>query len=217
MEIRKLIRKFFLKGNNKQQNDELIKKSIPKKRNWGKVVAKIIYSNIEIEFMYRTTKDPGCCPICGNTLRKIPNMQYVIRKKKGDYFSTDDHFTIVSEKFKCFCEENKYPNLTFIPITSSKGYYFFQPERIYKLDYKRRDVQFKNQRECCGTYDEIIGSAPSFKDRDFFLGTDDFICRSEYLFGSYERKDYLIIVGLKTQYLMKAYGLKDFCFSPVYV
>jgi len=35
--------------------------------------------------------------------------------------------------------------------------------------------------------------------------------------ANYERKDYVIIVGLKTQYLMKVYGLKDYQFLPVYV
>lgn len=40
--------------------------------------------------------------------------------------------------------------------------------------------------------------------------------RSEYSFGSYERKSYLIIVGTETAKKMKKYGLRGIYFDDIY-
>jgi hypothetical protein len=130
---------------------------------------------------------------------------------------TYDEFCIVSEKFKSFCVERKYPNLTFIALVKSKGFYYFEPHDIYGLDYVRRKVRFITKRDCCGNYDEIIGTAPSYKSKDFDIGTNDFVCCSEYLFGSNGRKSPLIIIGLETVKAMKEYGLRGICFSDIYL
>lgn len=61
-------------------------------------------------------------------------MSYKIRKKKEDLFYTYDLFCIVTETFKRFCEENNYPDLTFIQITTSPGFYYFMPEGIFKVE-----------------------------------------------------------------------------------
>ena len=108
-------------------------------------------------------------------MEDVVDMSYHVRKKKGDLFCTYDLFRIVTEKFKMFCEENKYPGLIFTPITASPGYYYFRPTGIYKLDYVRRKTKFITKRECCGSYDEVIGVSPGYKDSGFFMQSDDFI------------------------------------------
>lgn len=179
------------------------------------VVAKII-SMPDIEYMYDNENRPGTCPICHNTLEKIPDVHYKVEKKRADILCTYDGYCIVTEKFKEFCNENKYPNITFIALTDSIGYYFFMPHDIYKLDYIHRKTQFLNKRECCGSYDEIIGATPAYKLSSFSTESDDFINRSEYLFGTKGCKDPLIIIGLKTQQKMKAFGLKGIDYKNVY-
>lgn len=182
-----------------------------------KLVANIIYAS-DINHMYEDSKSrPGTCPICHNTIDKVPDTMYRVRKKRGDMFYTYDGFCIVSEKFKCFCEERNYPNLTFVALIKSVGFYFFMPQDIYKLDYARREVEFINKRSCCGSYDEVIGATPSYKAPDFSMDTDDFICRSEWAFGSDGQKSPLIIVGLDTVKEMKAYGLKGIYYDKVYL
>ena len=162
------------------------------------VIAKIL-SGHDAECMYDTRKEtPGTCPICNNRLEDVINMSYKIRKKRWDMYDTYDCFCIVTEKFKRFCEENNYPDLTFIQITASPGYYYFTAEGVFKMDDERCKVKFMNKRECCGSYDEIICSGSFYKSPDFILQTDDFILRSNHIFGSFERKDPFIIVGLKT-------------------
>lgn len=182
-----------------------------------KLVATIIFA-YDIKHMYEDSKSrPGTCPICHNTIDKVPDIMYKVPKKRGDMFYTYDGFCIVSEKFKSFCNERNYPNLTFVALIQSVGFYFFMPQDIYKLDYARREVKFINKRNCCGSYDEVIGSVPAYKAPDFLMDTDDFIRRSEWAFGSDDQKSPLIIVGLDTVKQMKAYGLKGMYYEKVYI
>ena len=179
------------------------------------VVAKLIFG-YDVEYMYQSPSlMPGLCDVCHNRLEDVPNMAYKMRKKKGDMFYTYDHYCIVTEKFKSFCDENHYPGLKFTAITASPGFYHFMPTIVYKLDCVRGGTRFMNHRECCGSYDEVIGM-PEFKEVDFFMPNDDFICRSEHLFGTREKKSPLIIIGLDTMRKMKSYGLRGICYFDVY-
>lgn len=181
--------------------------------NMEKIVARNVLG-YNIKYMYNNESRPGTCPICHNTIEKVPDSLYRVPKKKGDLFYTYDNFCIVSENFKRFCDERGYPHLTFVALTKSIGYYFFMPEDIYRLDSIRSRMQFIDKRDCCGSYDEIIGST-LYKASDFSMLTDDFICRSEYYFASYGCKFPLIIVGLDTATAMKGYGLKGIYFDKV--
>lgn len=181
----------------------------------GKIVAKYLYG-IDIDgYMYEDIKNrPDCCPICHNTLRKIPNLEKKFYVKNLDIGWTYDHYCVVSERFKDFCEKEGYPNLLFIPL-KSKGMYYFEAQDIYKLDYKRYGTRFIDKRDCCGSYDEVIGP-PVSTQIGFDTGSDDFIMRSEYMFASYYYKSYSIIVGPKTALKMKEYGLKRIYFDNIY-
>ena len=181
-----------------------------------KVIAKYL-SGKDAEYMYETCEEtPGTCPVCNNRLEDVINMSYKIRKKRWDMYDTYDCFCIVTETFKRFCEENDYPDLTFIQITTSPGFYYFMPEGIFKVDDVRSKVKFMNKRECCGSYDEIICSRPFYKSPDFILQTDDFILRTNHRFGSFQMKTQLVIIGLKTMRKMQDYGIKGIYFHNVY-
>lgn len=179
-------------------------------------VAKTLHGSDEYGFMY-DENSPNLCPVCGNTLKQIPNINYKVKKKRGSLLTTYDGYEIVSEKFREFCLINKYPDLLFVPLMNSPGFYFFSSQRIYKIDAVRREVQFINKRECCGSYDEIIGASPAYKYPLFEMDTDDFICRTQYLFGTKDRKGPVFVVGLQTVVKMKEFGLKDLYFRDVYL
>ena len=180
-----------------------------------KIVAKNVVG-YDIAYMYSNENRPGTCPICHNTIEKVPDTLYRVPKKKGDMFYTYDNFCIVSENFKKFCDERGYSHLTFVALTKSIGYYFFMPEDIYRLDCIRSGIQFIDKRDCCGSYDEIIGST-LYKASDFSMPTDDFICRSEYYFSSLGTKSPLIIVGLDTATAMKSYGLMGIYYDKIFL
>ena len=179
-----------------------------------KIVAKVLFGS-DADYMYEYNSCPGTCPVCGNRLSDIPNPLFRLRKKKGDVFGTYDMYQIVSSKFKMFCEEQGYPNLSFLELESSKGFYIFNPNEIYRLDYHRRKVQFLNKRECCGSYDEIQGQI-AYKEKGWIFQDTDFIRRTEYSFGSYRSKCPMIIVGLETAAKMKQYGISGIYFRNVF-
>ena len=54
-----------------------------------------------------------------NRIADIANLDYKVKNKKGNFLGTYDHYIIVSQKFKDFCEENHYEGLEFIQLPKS--------------------------------------------------------------------------------------------------
>ena len=54
------------------------------------------------------------------------------------------------------------------------------------------------------------------KSKDFVIQDDNFIMRSEYMFGSYDHKSVITIVGVDTAKKMKEYGLNGLFFNDIY-
>ncbi len=182
------------------------------------VVAKILIGGDENGYMYpHSSLRPDVCPVCKNRIKDVPNLGYKVKRKSSDVIVTHDHYTIVSERFKDFCVENNYDNLVFTKLIKSEGYYFFEVNSIFPLDYVRINTRFINYRECCGSYDEIIGVEPAFKKEDFLLISDDFIYRTEHRFASYAFKHYNIIVGLRTMRKLKEAKLRGLYYDNVYL
>lgn len=158
----------------------------------------------------------GLCPVCGNTLEQIPDPLYQLpKKRRGDIYFTYDGFCVVSEKFKQFCDMKEYPNLTFVKLVNTYGYYYFMPNDIFEIDYIRSKTRFSNKRTCCGSWDGIWGLA-KYKDANYVLTTNDFIRRGQLLRGSQGRKSPDIIVGLKTYEDMMNYGLMGICTFDIF-
>lgn len=201
-----------LLGFKKKEEKVVVRKykSLPK----GKIVAKSL-EGYDAEYMYSDKRqNPGLCPVCYNVLQKIPNLEYKMQRKKGDVFYTYDGFCIVTEKFKRFCETNKYEKLKFTALPKSLGYYYFESHKIFRLNVVKGRTEFLKKRECCGQYDEILCTVP-YKANDYYISSDDFICASDYWFGSYYRKCANIIVGLKTASKMKQAGITGIFFIDV--
>lgn len=183
---------------------------------WGKVVAKALRCAYDTgSYMYNNINErPDCCPICHNTLKHIPN-KYSKLHSEDDICVTLDGYYIISEKFYNFCKEGNYQNLRIVPLESSKGFYFFEPMDIFGLDYELYKTKFIDKRECCGSYDEVIGP-PVIKAKDYNIESNDFIMQAKYYFGSYDKKNIIIIIGTETAKKMKDYGLKGILFKNIY-
>jgi hypothetical protein len=180
----------------------------------NQVVAKILYGSDLRSYMYLNEKSKGLCPFCGSVVAQIVNPEFRVKRMASDLAYTYDHYCIVTDRFKEFCETNGYEQLTFIPITNSDCY-FFQPNTIFPLDPVRREIRFKNFCEHCSTYRYVIGATPSYKVQDYEEKAD-FIYRSNYSFGSDDKKSPIIIVGLETMKKMKQAKLKGLYFKDVY-
>lgn len=181
------------------------------------VVAKILNGSDENGYMYKhITIRPDVCPICKNRIEDVPNLSYKVKKKHLDFIVTYDHYTIVSQKFKDFCDVNKYQGLEFIPLLKSEGFYCFKANNVFELDYERRKTKFIKYNDCCGSFDETIGATPAHLKNGNSIISNDFIYRSEYRFASYAGKDYLTIIGLNTMKRMKQAKFKGLYYDNVF-
>lgn len=181
------------------------------------IVAKTI-SGYYVPHMWDDTDvRPGLCPICRNVLEQIPNLLYKVRKNKSrDFMGTFDGFLIVSQKFKNFCDENGYEDITFARFFKSPNFYFFCPNRIYPLDYVRMETQFIGYNECCGQYDEVVGWRDFYRRSVDCIKGNDFICRADYFFAAFFNKSPIIVIGTETLEKMIKYGLSGFYCHDVY-
>jgi hypothetical protein len=179
------------------------------------VVAKILIGSDEKSFM-QAKNQSHICLRCGTLLSYKINKDFVLKKKSVDLLYTYDHYCIVSQQFYSFCVNNRYENLKFIELPKTNGFFFFQPENVFDLDSERRKIQFINHCDLCNNYQEVIGASPAYAKLDLDVPSD-FIYRSNYIFGSKERKNPLIIIGLETEQKMKKDKLKGLYFDNVYL
>lgn len=172
----------------------------------GIVVAKIFTCDELKRFMYETNDFPGLCPYCHNTLEKIPDVNFRTRTKK-DIVSTYDGFYIVSERFKVFCEDQGLCDLTFIPIKRSPGHYYFEPQTIFSVD--EDNTIFEHEGEPCGFCGKYswFGGPHRIYSKSYLSEEENFIRRSKDFFGDKNRKFFLIIIGLRTEKLLKESGI----------
>lgn len=179
-----------------------------------KVIAKYVHCN-DAEYMYHCKEEqPGCCPVCYCKLQEVPNLAYRMGRRRNDMYCTYDGYFLVSNHFKRFCEERGYPNLVFIKLPKTHGFYFFTcKEETFPLD-EQWLWHSVDKQSCCGVYYEM-GGPFTIKRKDIVLHSDDFIAKSPML-ASGNHKSPCIIIGLSTMKAMQDYGLKGLYFHDVY-
>lgn len=66
-----------------------------------KITAKIVMGHY-IAHMYCNENRPGTCPICHNTVEKIPDSLYKVSKKRGIFFIPMTAFVLFLKNLKDF-------------------------------------------------------------------------------------------------------------------
>lgn len=180
------------------------------------IVAKIPYGSFCDDMYGREEKKEGRCSKCGTRLDMIPNPNYKVRIKGRDFQQTYDDFYIVSDKFKRFCETNKYEGLIFSP-TKTKGYYVFLATKVYKMAKDIGVLRYENLRKCCGSVNIIHNFWPNIHVSDTYNthNCNDFIAQTDIMYGSKYRCPELVI-GIETYQKMKDFGLKGIDVFDVY-
>ena len=70
-----------------------------------RICAKVL-DGPDMDFLYDSKEVMlGRCPICGNKVEDIPNLSSKIKRRRGNFFNTQDGFQLVSQQFKDFCEK----------------------------------------------------------------------------------------------------------------
>lgn len=166
----------------------------------------IIYDN---KFsMYRNLKLDQCERY--KNIYEINKIDPSIKIKTRKYIScTYDNFTIVSKKFKKFCEGEKYEGLEFVLLPNSQGFYWFKIYNTLEIDTEDKGIRFINYDEECEGYEEIIGPFPVHL-RVKELISDGFF-RSNLCFGSFESKSPLELIGIETKKKLKGAGFNVDC------
>ena len=143
----------------------------------------------------------------------IVNPNFKVPKKAKNISSTYEGYTIVSEKFKTFCEAEKYEGLEFVILPSSPEYYWFKVHNILEFDIQARETRFLGFNKQCNGYEEIIGVNPTCLKNKFLL--DDMFYRTDIFAGSFVNKSPSEMVGEKTKEKLKQAGFKEFFFEKI--
>jgi len=139
-------------------------------------------------------------------------------KTKKPISSTYDNFTIVSDQFKEFCEQEGYEGLEFVTLPKSPGLYWFKIHNVIELDRNGHrigfsGIEFINDNEKCKGYESVIGASPVFlKIKE--LIPDGFF-RSDLCFGGYSAKTPAQLIGIETMKKIKSAGIKGIDASEI--
>jgi hypothetical protein len=129
-----------------------------------------------------------------------------------DYSSTYDGFTIVSEKFKTFCEGEGYVGLEFVALAGG-NYYWFKVHTVVEYDATGRGTRFINFDKDCDGFEEIIGANPVYlKDKRILA---DGFYRTDLCFGSYAGKSPLFLIGPGTKEKLEQAGFESIVFEEI--
>lgn len=153
------------------------------------------------------------CSRYSNTYKINVIDQQLVFRAKWDISTTFDGFYIVSEKFKQFCENEKYKGLEFIILPQSSTFYWFKIHNVIEFNSEYRKTKFLNYSSECDGYESVIGANPACLKLNDPL-TDGFF-RTDLFFGSYAGKSPLYMVGEVTKQKLKAVGFKEIFFEKI--
>ncbi|OSY88156.1 hypothetical protein WH52_07880 [Tenacibaculum holothuriorum] len=151
------------------------------------------------------------CKKCGyRTDFRFNNEEFKLKRKTMDYSSTYDGITIVSLKFKEFCNQKKYNNLEFIELKKAPN--FFQ---VYVkgnvIEYNAR----MKENLCleCNQFESIIG--PTINYDKISKPLDKGFYQSDLWFASGNEKSPKIIISPKTKMELEKEGFKNLCLNKI--
>lgn len=182
------------------------------------IIAYILFGYDNDTFMYEGVEhtSPPKCPKCGHLIDfDYTNPYYQLKKKISDLSHPYDIGTIVSLKFKEFCERNRY-NVRFKELEREANFYQLVVIDKVEYDYERRKTKLTGFCDVCKNYEQAIGAAPGYL-KHVTRPLLDGIYRTDLQFGAGDRKRYLIIVSPETYEKMKKEKFKGLYFEKIEV
>jgi len=170
---------------------------------------------LELPEITALDKEQNRCPFCGYRLNFHPhNPRYKVRNKLTDISVTYDGQTIVSTKFKKFCEENKLEGIIFRGFESDKNCFQMVVTREIEFDAARRKTRFEHFCPVCKNYESVVGADPTYLSTSIPLSSGIF--RTNLLFASGNEKHPLFLVSIDTKSKLEKSKLIGSEFSPAY-
>ncbi len=151
------------------------------------------------------------CNKCGyRTDYKFTNKEFQLKRKSMDYSSTYDGITIVSSKFKEFCEQYSYDNLKFVELPNHPTFFQFYVEGNI-LKYNAR----LNENLCteCDQFESVVG--PSLNLETINEQLKDGFYQSDLWFASRNEKSPITIISPTTKQNLDKEGFKNICLNKI--
>ena len=149
-------------------------------------------------YYYREAPDEVFCPDCGSVIDRDYTPRTLGRVKPiYDVASTYDNHSIVSLKFKEFCERARIKDLDFIKVNESPLVYDLRPRLVLEFDAARTKIRFENRCQTCNQFESVVGPIPGFL-KGITSPIENGIYSTDIEFGSGREKNPLKIVGVKT-------------------
>lgn len=176
------------------------------------IMAYVMYPHDGDMFFFEDRKSSIFCPRCGTLLDKSFLPRGVRPRKRWDLSSTYDRRVIVTERFKAWCEAQKFAAIVFRQTCAQPAYYTFEPSVVLNLD--PRFARFEDKCAACGNYESVI-TGGSMKLLGVADPIEDGIFRTDLEFGSRWEKSPDIIVGVRTKELIKKERFHLVHFEPI--
>lgn len=151
------------------------------------------------------------CEKCGyRTDYRYTNRDFVLKRKTMDFSSTYDGITIVSLKFKEFCNRYGYENLVFGELPKALGFFQFYVEGNI-LGY---DAGLKEKFcDTCGQYESVV--RPIIESIGMTKPLPDGFYQSNLWFGSGNEKSPLTIISPATKEKLAREKFKNICMNKI--
>jgi hypothetical protein len=163
-------------------------------------------------FFFEDRKASIFCPICGTLLDRDFLPEGVRPRKKWDVCSSYENRTIVTERFKKWCESRKFDGLVFRQVCETPPYYVLEPSNVLRFDPRR--ARFENKCAACGNYESIVLAGP-FALLNVQAPIEEGFFRTDLEFGSRWEKSPLIVVGVRTMDAIKQERFRLVEFEPI--
>ena len=144
---------------------------------------------------------PACCPTCG---RKIDtdylNSAFRVKRRRMDFSETYDGYTIVSKRFKAFCEAREL-GARFTPLPADPSFFWLRAKRIVKCDLRSGETERLNKCPRCHEYHDVVGTDSVLWGAKKPVAKG--LYRSDLEFASGHEQSPLLVVDVGTAQQMK--------------
>lgn len=167
-------------------------------------------------FLKNGAQHPATCQKCGRkTEHEYIDPNFKLKKKSMDIGSTYDGYTIVSEKFKIFCESHSITGIEFIELPSQPKHYWLVVRNTLEVDTAQSlGMRFLYYCDECKHYAGVFGtSGLRFKGVESTILQG--IYRTDLEFAQAHQQHPVIVVGVEVAAEIKSAKLKGVCLNKI--
>lgn len=158
---------------------------------------------------------PATCQTCGRkTDPTYINPEFKVKRRSRDISATYDGYTLVSGRFRTFCEKQGWHGMSFIPLPSDKGFFVLRLSNVLPFDAERRGTRFEKLCPECRAFYDVIGATPAYL-RDITEPIEEGFFRSDLEFASGPEQSPLILVGVRTAEKLKEQKFQKYVLHAV--